>query len=314
MFDILKAKKQRMTAEKNLKIYMAMTDVADVASGYGYWKRVLVNKIIRMFEYENLDDTIPQTELEKLVLLPGYCAIVSTEYGEIAVPASTYGIGLYESPAYKPFTIWATPLVKGHGLTNKDAIIIRNNSFCTGVLDTVNRYARMLADIESSLAITLVNIRQPSMAAAPDESTAYSYVAARLALTLGSPEAIINKSVYDDIKNLDAIKTIPPSLLSDVIDARDNLLSQFMSEFGVATRQSKKAPMTTDEVESDHQLHTVNITDMLMSREESLDIYNYVRRKNVSVHLNEAYKPIEGSKPATFNNTDNPTTGQAVNE
>ena len=53
---------------------------------------------------------------------------------------------------------------------------------------------------------------------------------------------------------------------------------------------------------------------MLMSREESLEIYNYVRNKNVSVHLNEAYKPIEGNKPPTFYSTGNPTTGQAVNE
>ena len=311
MFDILKNMKQRMTAAKNLKRYMSMLDVADVSCGYNYWCDVLINKIIRLFKYEGLPPTIPGTELEKITILTGKAGIVKTSnYGYVTVPAAPYGVGLY--PAYYPLAMWSTPLIKGDGVVNKDIVIIRNNAFLTGMELTVNRYARMMADVESTLALTLVNVRQPSMAAAPDEHTAYSYQAARLAMTLGDTEAILNKSVLDDIKTIDAIHTIPATLLTDIVQVRDELLSQFFAEFGVASRQSKRAPMTITEVESDVQVMTVNITDMLESRRESLDALRAVFGLDVTVDLHPAYKPITGSKEASFNTTGNPLTGKSI--
>lgn len=310
MFDLLKTRKQRTTAEKNLKIYQSMLDVADVKCGFEYWRKILLNKIVRMFEYENLPDTIPAAELEKIMLMIGKAGIVSTKYGYIAVPCSPYGVGLY--PTFYPKAIWATPLVEGDGFVNKDIVIMRNDNGMYGVAEIIDRYARMLADVESTLELSLFNVRQPSIAAAPDESTAYSYQAVQLAMRLGDTEAILNRSILDDIKTIDAIKTIPSTLLTDIVDVRDELLSQFMAEFGVASRQSKRAPMTVSEVESDTQLMTVNVTDMLMSRESSCEALNSIYGLDVSVSINKAYKPIVGNKPGQFNQTGNPLTGGAL--
>ena len=297
MFDFLKNRNQRKSAEKNLKIYESMLDVADVKTGYEYWRNVLINKIVRMFDIKGLPDTIPATEVEKITLLTGKAGLVPSPYGIVAVPVSPYGVGLY--PSYFPRAIWATPLVEGDGVVNRDVVIIRNDSFMRGVSETIDRYARLLADIESTLAITLVNVRQPSIAAAPDSETAYSYQAAHLAMRLGDVEAVLNRSVLDDIKTVEAIKTIPVTLLTDSIQARDDMLAQFLSEFGVASRQNKKAPMTESEVESDMQIMTVSVIDMLESRKESYDKAK-VFGLDITVELNEAYKPIVGSKPETF--------------
>ncbi|MBQ1569560.1 MAG: hypothetical protein IIZ78_00445 [Clostridiales bacterium] len=294
-----------------MKIYDSMLDVSSVATGYQYWRRVLVEKIIRLFEYEGLPPTIPGTELEKIVLLTGKAGIINTDkYGYVAVPCAPYGVGLY--PSYYPLAIWSTPLLRGDGVVNRDIVIIRNNAFMTGISETVDRYARMLADVESTLALSLINVRQPAMAAAPDEQTAYSYQAARLAMALGDTEAILNRSVLDDIKTIDAIHTIPATLLTDIVSVRDELLSQFFAEFGVASRQSKRAPMTETEVESDVQVMTVNVTDMLKSREESLDAVKAVYKLDIKVKISDAYKPISGSKPKTFNQTGDPLTGKSI--
>ena len=298
MFDFLKERKQRASAVKNLKVYESMLDVADVKTGYDYWRNVLIGKIVRMFDIEGLPDTVPATEAEKITLLTGKAGLVRSEYGIVAVPASPYGVGLY--PTYHPRAIWATPLVEGDGIVNKDIVIIRNDSFLRGISETIDRYARLLADVESTLAITLVNVRQPSMAAAPDEETAYSYQAAHLAMRLGDTEAILNESVLDDIKTIEAVKTIPTTLLKDIVDTRDNLLSQFFSEFGVATRETKKAPMTTTEVATDVQITTVSVLDMLESRKESYAKAS-ILGLDVTVKLNKAFRPILQSKPETFN-------------
>lgn len=311
MFDLLRNVKQRMSAAKNLKKYDEMYDVADVSTGYKYWRAVLINKIIRMFEYEGLPETVPGTELEKITLLMGKAGVLYTEkYGFAAVPAQPYGVGIY--PSYPPRAIWSTPLIKGDGLVNKDICIIRNNSSMWPIDATVDRYARMLADVESTLALTLVNVRQPAIAAAPDESTALSYQAVQLAMRLGDTEAILNRSILDDVKTIDAVHTIPTTLLTDIIQAREELLSQFFAEFGVASRQSKKAPMTISEVESDVQLMTVNVIDMLESRRESINNLNRVFNISAAVKLNPAYKPITAQKPESFNKTGDPRTGQSV--
>lgn len=310
MFDLLRGIKQRMSASKNLKIYDSMLDVSDVKTGYDYWRCVLLNKIIRLFKYEGLPATIPAIELEKILLLTGHAAIVRSEYGFVAVPAAPYGVGLY--PTYYPRAIWATPLVKGDGVINKDLVLIRNDNGLHSISSVIDRYSRLLSDVESTMALTLVNERVPAIAAAPDEATAYSYQAVQLAMRLGHPEAVLNRSILDDIKTIDAIHTIPATLLTDIINARDELLSQFFSEFGVASRQTKRAPMTISEVESDVQVMTVNITDMLESRKESLENLKIVYGLDVSVDIHPAYKPIEAPKPDTFNKTGSQLTGQSV--
>lgn len=311
MFDLLRNVKQRMSAAKNLKIYDSMLDVADVKTGYDYWRCVLLNKIIRLFKYEGLPATIPAIELEKIMLLTGQAGITNTEkYGFVAVPTAAYGVGLY--PSFYPRAIWATPLVKGDGVINRDIVLMRNDNGLHSVSKVIERYARLLSDVESTMSLTLVNVRQPALAAAPDEATAYSYQAVQLAMRLGHADAILNRSVLDDIKTIDAIHTVPPTLLTDIINAREELLSQFFSEFGVASRQTKRAPMTISEVESDVQVMTVNITDMLESRQESLKNLKTVYGIDASVEIHPAYKPIEEPKPEEFNKTGDELTGQSV--
>lgn len=310
MFEFLKERSQRRSAQKNLKIYNSMLDVSDVASGYCYWRKILIGKAVRLFDYEGLPGTIPGTELEKLALITGKGGVVNSDYGYVAVPCSPYGVGLY--PAYPPRAIWATPLVKGDGIVNQDIVIIRNDAYMMGISETIDRYARLLSDTESTLSLTLSNLRQPSMAAAPDEHTAISYQAALLAMRLGDTEAILNRSVLDDIKNIDIIRTIPSTLLEDIINAREKLISAFFAEIGVATRQDKRSPMTVTEVESDVQVMTVNITDMLESRKESLEALREVTGLNVTVKINDAYKPITGTKPEEFRKTGDPTTGKSL--
>lgn len=310
MFEFLKERSQRRSAQKNLKIYSSMLDVSDVASGYCYWRKILIGKAVRLFDYEGLPGTIPGTEMAKQLLLTGKSGIVDSIYGTIAVPCQPYGVGLY--PSYHPRAVWATPLVKGDGIVNKDIVVIRNDSFMMGISETIDRYARLLADTESTLSLTLSNLRQPSMAAAPDEHTAISYQAALLAMRLGDTEAILNRSVLDDIKNIDIIRTIPSTLLEDIINAREKLISAFFAEIGVASRQDKRSPMTVTEVESDVQIMTVNVYDMLKSQEESFENLEVVKNIKVAVKISEAYKPIIGTKPEEFRKTGDPTTGKSL--
>lgn len=301
MLSFLKSKSQKKTTAQNLKDYDSMLDVSNVLLGYDYWKSILEMKIVRMFDIKGLPPTIPAQEIEKLTLFEGKAGFIKDPvYGYVAVPCSLYGVGLY--PSYPPFMLWATPRVEGEGILNRDCCVIRNNSKMKPVNDTIKRYARLLADTESTLSAALCLVRQPSMASAPDEETANSYKAANLAMRLGQTDVAIDSDILKDITMLPAITTIPANLLETITDTRQELLRAFFAEFGVAMTRDKKAPMTTDEVQADNQMLVISVEDMISARVES---YSAVNRTfpdlHITVELSEKFKPVSNNKAIAFN-------------
>lgn len=299
MFGLLKRQKEP-EIQQHVKLYESMEDVSAVYEGYRYWQKILRGKISRLFTWKNLPDEIPVPEMEHIMLREGMSGIVNTDtYGYVAVPVTLHGVGLY--PFYAPYAVWCTPLVEGSGVVNKDIVIIRNDSYCSGVNHTINRYARMLADTESTLINTLSNVRRPTQAAAPDETVARSYQAADLAVRLGYTSAVIDDNVIDSIKMLPAINSIPSDLLSSIVETRVELIRQFFSEFGVAGAPSKRAPMTQSEISADSQICVVSVEDMLQSRRDAIPLLEELYGlSNISVDLNEAFKPKIESRPADF--------------
>lgn len=279
-----------------------MYDVQDVLLGYEYWEKMLKLKIVRMFDIKGLPSTIPAQEIEKLTLFEGKAGFIKDEvYGYVAVPCSLFGVGLY--PAYPPFMMWATPRIEGEGIINRDCVVIRNNSYMTPVMDTIKRYARMLADTETTLCSALQIVRQPAVAAAPDEQTAASYKAVNLAMRLGQTDAVIDSDILKDITMLPSINTVPTNLLETITSAREELIRAFFAEFGVQMSRDKKAPMTTDEVGANNQMLVISVEDMLAARVES---YSSVNRTfpdlHITVDLSEKFKPISSARPIAFNN------------
>lgn len=281
-----------------------MYDVANVVLGYEYWEDILKMKIIRMFDIKGLPSTIPTQEIEKLTLFEGKAGFIKDEvYGYVAVPCSLFGVGLY--PEYPPFMVWATPRIEGEGIINRDCCVIRNNSYMKPVKDTIKRYARMLADTESTLLSALNVVRQPAIASAPDEATAASYKAVNLAMRLGQTDAVIDSDILKDIQMLPAINTIPSNLLETVTNTREELIRAFFAEFGVMMSRDKKAPMTTDEVGANNQMLVISVEDMLASRVESYSSVNRTFGLNITVDLSEKFKPISSARPIAFNNIPN---------
>ena len=313
MLNFLKSKTQKVSTAKNIKDYDKMYDVANVLKGYCYWERILKMKIIRMFDIKGLPDTIPAQEIERLTLFEGMAGFIKDPvYGYVAVPCSTFGVGLY--PEYPPFMLWATPRVEGQGIINRDCCVIRNNSERSSVIDTIQRYARMLADVESTLTNTLVLVRQPSIASAPSEDVANSYKAVNLAMRLGQTDAVLDADIIKDLEMLPAIQTIPANLLETIVNTREEIMRQFFAEFGVSLSRDKKAPMTTDEVQADNQRLVIAVEDMLSARKESYDSVNRTFGLDISVELSEKFKPVTVNAKPAFNEVGNATVGRGAEE
>lgn len=287
----------RTFIDRNRKLYDAMYDVTDVPRGYVYYKKLLLEKSIAIYEYSGLPDSIPPHEIERLLLMRGSCAIVDgnkysrdgKKYGLVVQPCSFSGIGVYDD--MPPDVLFNTPKIAGSGPREQFAIGY-NNSTHLPIRETINRYARIMADVESTFSNYLFLLRKPSYASAPDENAAESYNAAMLANRLGQQLTVFDKGTMKNITMLPAAEQLNAQQLTEIYNARENILKTFLAELGVQYNNSKRERQTIDEIHANTQALVVNASDMLTAREKMCDDINARYGLNVSVRINPAYDII----------------------
>ena len=269
------------------KAYDSMYQVDDVVSGYRYYQKMLLEKAIAIYEYDGLPATIPAHEIERLLMVLGACVFVNTtDYGLVVLPCTFSGVGVYKD--LPPDVLWATPLVSGSA-KRADVAVGYNNSTHIGLADTIDRYSRLLADVDATFAITLYNQRIPSIPLAPDDNSAESYNAAMLANRLGITSAVITDALLKDVEMLPVVPTSSGTKFSDIIDARENVLKIFLSELGVQYGDPKRERQTIDEIHVNTQALIVNSADMLAAREQMCADVNARYGTNITVRINPAY-------------------------
>lgn len=267
--------------------YNSMYQADDVVCGFRYYQKMLLEKAIAIYEYEGLPDTIPPHEIERLLMTLGACVFVeNSEHGLVVLPCTFSGVGVY--PDLPPYVLWATPLISGQA-KRADVAVGYNNSTHVGLAECIDRYSRLLADVDATFAITLYNQRMPSIPIAPDDGSAENYNAAMLANRLGITSAVVTDALLKDIQMLPLTPSSRGATFSDIIDAREQILKVFLSELGVQYGDAKRERQTTDEIHMNTQALIVNSADMLNARKKMCADVNSRYGTNISVRINPAY-------------------------
>lgn len=294
-----------MNVEKMNKFIKSMYDIADVKHGCDYWYFKLLNLLIDMFEYRNLPAGISKRDIELNLLITGHSVILAKNNGELYAPiTSLYGYDEY----YNPTTaIFANPVVvstKQYEI-GTDCEIIYNSSLQDNVfyikadsgLNTfIQRYARQLADIESTVNIYAVNSRLISIPVSNDNSVIESMKLFFKNLIMGKRGIVSDSSIVENFRNVDINRTGIKDGVNDWLLARDKVLEQFYRDLGIRMSNQKKAQVNIDEVESNDQLLLISTDDMLKSRKKGIDRVNNLYGTNIDVRLNPLYniKNVEG--------------------
>ena len=291
--------KQKDTAMSNKIKYDLMEDVTDVYEGYNYYVNYLYEKLIRIFKYENLPDTIPRDALENYTLSFGYSGVTKAVYNNeeilVAVPATKYGVGLY--PFYEPLAQYCTPLIQGTNLlVGKDIVIIKNNSYQISCDSIVKRYARQLADFDTTINVLTSNARMAVLPSFDNEESAESYKAVMIANRLGQVDTVLDKSFIQK-GQFTPFSNMGNSLkINDVVSARNEILRTFLAEIGITTANDKRERMVVDEVNVNSQMLLFNVSDMLECRQKAVEEINALYGTNITVDLSDEYKFIKDIK------------------
>ncbi len=289
-----------------------MYEVSDVKLGYNYWYFKLFNILLDLFEYDNLPQGIPQREIELNLLMTGHAVILPKNDGTLFTPlTSLYGYDEYYQPT---LAVFANPVVvQAHQYKiGEECEVIYNNKLkdslyyikADGGLNTfVKRYARQLADVESTLNIYTVNARLTSYPVANDGNVMESLKLFFKKLALGKRAIISDNSIIEEFRNVDINRSNIGDGVNDWLIARDKILEQFYRDLGVKMYNPKKAQVTDDEVESNTQLLMISTDDMLKERIEGIERVNNMYGTNISVRLNPKYNIEEVNENDTAQNT-----------
>lgn len=294
-----------MNIVKMNKYLKTMYDVSDVRRGYDYWYFKLLDLLINMFEYRNLPAGISKRDLELNLLITGHATIIAKKDGTMFTPlTSLYGYDEYYQPTK---AVFANPVV----ITSKeytigeDCTVVYNNSLQdsifyvkadSGLNTFIQRYARQLADIESTINIYTVNSRLTSIPVSNDNAVMESLKSFFKNLTIGKRAIVSDSSIIENFRNVDINRTGIKDGVNDWLIARDKILEQFYRDLGIRMTNQKKAQVNTDEVESNDQLLLISSDDMLKARKKGYEETNNMFGTNIEVRLNPLYdiKNVEG--------------------
>ena len=264
------------------KIY----DVADVKEGYVFYTLYLVGKIIKMFDFENLPKDLQARQIMKTLIFNGFCGITKHENEFISVQGNE-SVNTHYFGDYKKMS-WSIPRANGVIIYNENGVLVRANSLKMPLLELVRRYAKMLADIDCTLSMTLVNMRAPFLNVANDDSVASSIKKAVTSLALGKTEVIVNDDIYRGILQLDNNPKTQGNI-KELIESKRFVLQSFYNDIGVKMASDKKERMIQTEVDSNNQMLLISITDMLANMQEGFNDFNALYGENVIVKLSKEF-------------------------
>lgn len=279
-----------------------MYDVSNVKNGYRYWFFKLLNITLDLFEYINTPPELPGREIELNLQFTGHAVVLQDKKKQLFTPiTSIYGFDRYYLPTK---AVFANPKVLDlrQYEIGKNCEVIYNSSLYNnimyvesdgGLLSFLCRYARQLADVESTINIYTVNSRLTSIPVTDDQNVTNSIKAFFKKLAFGERAVVTDSNIIENFRNVDVNRTNIIDGINDWIIARDKILEQFFRDIGIKMYNPKKAQVSEDEIEANSQILLISTDDMLKTRRAGIERVNDMFGTSIDVRLNPKYETKE---------------------
>lgn len=280
--------------------------VCDVDFNFRTYFDLLVNKVSRMFVWENLPETINERYLEQQLLLIGKVAFTKVNDKFYVVSGNWGG----EPNCYYQPTLWtmANPILGSAQLRirqldgtedvegldailigNSDVDLLRANCKQGGLYGLIYQTAGLLADNISSLNVSQINGRVSVLYTADSEAEALTGEKVLQDIYAGKPFKILSQNILEKIGVNPVAAQGQSNTLMSLIEAHQYILAQFFNEIGIGGNWNmKRERINTAETELMTDSLDINIQSMLKCREEAVKKINELFGLNISVKLNEA--------------------------
>lgn len=266
-----------------------------------------------MFKYHNLPETIPASELEKMIQATGF-AVIGKINGELyALNASLGGKpDVYNRPTQ---AIVSVPALDYNATWDigKDCEIIPNDSMKLGLIPLFAKYCTLMNENEISIMLSVINQRISFLLSANDSNTIESAKQLLKDIEAGKQGVVSDSKVFDSFK-AQALTKNSGTGITDLIELEQYLKASMFNEIGLnANYNMKRERLSESEVEMNGDNLYPLVDDMASNRKSAIERINNLFGTDIQVEFNSSwdYRIYQG---ASIHNTEDEITTAQVDE
>ena len=246
-----------------------MYDFKNKAKNLTQNNNYLLAKTLSMFEWEDLPETLPSKELEKLLQVNGF-AFITEVNGELY--AFNGGLGGLQDVYGNPTTITINNVALGFNATldlKTDGVLICNDDFKMGMMPLFNKYNTMLIENDINLMLHGYNSRLQTFISAGDDKTKESAEAFLAQLIKGELGVIGESALFDGIKAHSASSN--SNSITSLVEFHQYLKGSLFNEIGLSSNfNMKRERLTEGEVEAVEDTLYPFVDNMMKNRQLAL--------------------------------------------
>jgi len=253
----------------------------------------MLNRTLKMFEYENLPETIPVAEFERLLQVNGFAFVTEVE-GELY--AFNGGLGGEPDVYGKPTQITiANPALRFNKTLDiaKDGVLVKNDHVGIGLIPLFARYSTILNENEITMILATISKRVSNLISVSDDNTAKSAELYLKKLVAGELGYIMENKLFDSLKSTQTNDS-GSVRMADLIEFQQYMKASLFNEIGLNSNYNmKKERLITQEVEINSNSIFPLVDNMLDCRLEAVEKINKMYGTNISVRFGSSWKYID---------------------
>lgn len=271
-----------------------------------YYYKMLLNRVINMFTWNNLPDTIDEQVMNFWLFVTG--RVVFTEFnGKLYALNGNYGG--YPNEYYLPTEfIVANPIlgnknvkidIDGVVMFNSDTDKYPMQTMTGGLYSILTLTANMLADCVVTISSALKNGRVQTAFLCKDDNVKNAGEKVLTKLYNGDPAVMIDDTILNCITPIKmADNTSVATILQQTVETYQFWLANFYNSIGVnANFNMKRERLNTAEVNINDSALFVNVVNMLNNRQQALEKINKMFGTNITVEISEEWKDLTEEEP-----------------
>ena len=261
--------------------------VDPASTTFSYYARTLFRKAMSIYSFKGMPETWDYDYFVSTLLSQGFIAITNTELGVLPLRCGISGINVFNHPTT---VIIANPILGNLERTvDETAALVKVSYDYRGILDTVYRYATMLSECDSGIAVNLMNSKVAFIGLCESKQTANSMKAMYDMISRGEPAVFVKGTqINQDTILYNHVKE--NFIAADLQMLKRKIMSEFLTEIGVNNANTDKRERLTDnEVEANDSEIQLNAGYWLDNIREGLEKANTMFGLNLSVELKNTF-------------------------
>ena len=250
----------------------------------------MLDRVMSMFEYDGLPDTMPKKMLELYMMVNGHALVLKHE-GNLYV---CFGGFSGEPDAYympKQYIV-ANPYLQLFKVFDigTDCVLVKNDTMMYGLMPMFSKFASALVENELTMNMVDINSRISALIDAPDDATKASAEKYLQDIEDGKSGIIASTAFFDGIR-AQPYGEHNYQRLTDLIEYQQYMKASWFNELGLnANYNMKREAITSNESQLNDDMLLPFVDDMFNCRKEQLEQINDMFDTNITIKWSSSWE------------------------